>query len=787
MEITKEYPRIVVPGKAQSLKYQFDMPDYQNIPDEYSIVIPQQIDASAVNLLIDILQKITHQKQARFELVVNIEPTDRRIFQSMLDAQINGIRLHDVSGQTPIHLMELIDRANSDYILLCENHKNITMSIIETFLAHFQQTDFVYTDARKMALFHRGLITAVLPETSVNTSIQILVALAHAKKISTTVIGSKPNEHEYPTTLQSYMQQYRQRISLLLPLFTYVMFQIQQKLISIGLLPRHNKTEMVKTDRFYTSEYTLSKIKISRLAPRNLTTDEEIQAYQEEAMKEVEWNGQLIRTFAPFNEKTSAIRTVTPGQIVFLVVASCVWLISLNAFGIAVLVGTIGALIVFYLLDLLLNLFVVLRAMKSSPEIKIDDRLITTARDYNWPVYTILCPLYKEAEVAKQFVRAMSRIDYPVDKLQIMFLTEDDDEETRKAILKMRLPSYFEVITVPDGQPRTKPRACNYGLILARGEFVVIYDAEDMPDPLQLKKAVLAFDMHDEDLACVQAKLNFYNPTQNLLTRWFTAEYSVWFDLLLPGLQWLGVALPLGGTSNHFRTHILRKVGAWDPYNVTEDCDLGLRLANFRLHTTILDSTTYEEANSRFKNWIRQRSRWIKGYMLTYLIGMRRPWEYFTDNRLGDFLALQAIIGGRTYTLLVNWIMWLLVVVYIAFQAVITPLFHVLFPTPLLYMGMICLLFGNFFYVIIALLGAIRRQEYSLVKFVLFIPLYWGMMSIAAMMAFWQLLIKPHYWEKTQHGFHLQQTEQSPSSSFALHPVAIAYASDTGIHSAVRE
>ncbi|HAG99178.1 MAG TPA: glycosyl transferase, partial [Ktedonobacter sp.] len=157
---------------------------------------------------------------------------------------------------------------------------------------------------------------------------------------------------------------------------------------------------------------------------------------------------------------------------------------------------------------------------------------------------------------------------------------------------------------------------------------------------------------------CVQAKLNFYNPYQNLLTRWFTAEYSLWFDLILPGLQQAKLAIPLGGTSNHFPTQILRALGGWDAFNVTEDCDLGLRLSRYQMETVVLNSTTYEEANSKFKNWIRQRSRWIKGYMQTYLINMRRPWRYLRPGRLREFASLQLVIGGKTAFLFLNPFLW---------------------------------------------------------------------------------------------------------------------------------
>src|SRR5258708_5513213 len=187
-----------------------------------------------------------------------------------------------------------------------------------------------------------------------------------------------------------------------------------------------------------------------------------------------------------------------------------------------------------------------------------------------------------------------------------MLLLEEDDTETIETVKTMLLPSYVRTVIVPQSMPKTKPKACNYGLSFAKGKYLVIFDAEDMPDPLQLKKAYLGFQKVPSNVKCLQAKLSYYNSRQNLLTRFFTAEYALWFDLTLPGLQSLNSALPLGGTSNHFETVVLKKLKGWDPFNVTEDADLGVRLFQEGYRTAIIDSTTYEEATSSPKNWIRQ-------------------------------------------------------------------------------------------------------------------------------------------------------------------------------------
>ena len=472
---------------------------------------------------------------------------------------------------------------------------------------------------------------------------------------------------------------------------------------------------------------------------------------------------QQIQTFSPLPASASAVQTMTRGQVGFLVMLVLAWVASLVLWGATTLVASIGFITVVYLGDLLLTAMLAARTLNHSPEERISDALVTALADAEWPHYTILCPLYRETEVVTQFAHAMEALDYPKDRLQIMFLTEADDAATRNAILGLGLPPHFQVITVPDGELRTKPRACNYGLLRATGEYVVIFDAEDIPDPLQLKKAVLTFANHGADLACVQAKLNFYNPRQNLLTRWFTNEYTLWFDLTLPGLQWLKTALPLGGTSNHFRTATLQQVGAWDPFNVTEDCDLGLRLAQHKLRTVVLDSTTMEEANSRPKNWIRQRSRWIKGYLQTYLVHMRNPMKYVREGRIRDFLALQLVVGARSATLYVNPLMWALLGIYVAFRGTVEQTYHTLYPAPIFYMGMICLIFGNFIYIYTYMVACAKRREYGMMRWALLIPIYWAMMSVAASMALVQLIFKPYFWEKTQHGLHLKSAQTAVS------------------------
>lgn len=308
---------------------------------------------------------------------------------------------------------------------------------------------------------------------------------------------------------------------------------------------------------------------------------------------------------------------------------------------------------------------------------------------------------------------------------------------------------------MPHSFPKTKPKACNYGLTKATGEYTVIYDAEDIPDTQQLKKAVLAFRQSDPKIICIQAKLNFYNPHQNLLTRVFTAEYSLWFDLVLTGLQSIHAPIPLGGTSNHFRTNDLAKLKGWDSFNVTEDADLGMRLVKHGYRTAVIQSLTLEEANSSLKNWFGQRTRWIKGYIQTYLLHMRDPRGFIQTWREPHFLTFQLIIGGKVMSMFINPLMWIITVCYFVFRPQIGSFVDSFFPAPVLYMGIFSLLLGNFLYVYYYMVGCVKHGHDELVKYIWLVPFYWLAMSAAAWIAVYQFMVNPHHWSKTKHGLHL--------------------------------
>jgi cellulose synthase/poly-beta-1,6-N-acetylglucosamine synthase-like glycosyltransferase len=445
----------------------------------------------------------------------------------------------------------------------------------------------------------------------------------------------------------------------------------------------------------------------------------------------------------------SAYRQLSNGQAVALLAIGTVLVVSLVA----------NALITGLVISILLQagytaynafrLWLMYTAAKDPAEIVIEDREVAEVDRKGLPVYTLLVPLYREANVIGQLVAALSKLDYPKDRLDVKLLLEEDDKETIAAAREAGLPNFMELVVVPASEPRTKPKACNYGLAKARGEYVVIYDAEDVPESDQLLKAVIAFRNSPTEVACVQAKLDYFNPEQNILTKWFATEYANWFDLMLPALFSTRMPIPLGGTSNHLKTDVLRSIGTWDPFNVTEDADLGIRLHKAGYRTIIMNSTTYEEANANLVNWVRQRSRWLKGYIQTWLVHMRHPRKLIHDMGWRDALAFNAMVGGTPFTVLLNPWLWALTLSWY----ILGPNFsQQLFPGIVYYIAMMNLFIGNFVFVFINMVGLAKRQHWSLVIPAALTPIYWLLMSIAAWKGFWQLISRPWYWEKTTHG-----------------------------------
>jgi len=370
--------------------------------------------------------------------------------------------------------------------------------------------------------------------------------------------------------------------------------------------------------------------------------------------------------------------------------------------------------------------------------------------DQDLPVVTILAPVYKEAAVLDQLIGALGNIDYPDQLLDIKIIMEADDRETIQSARQLVFDSRFEIVIVPMGHPRTKPRALNYALEFARGDIVTVYDAEDVPHPRQLRAAAEAFAAADDRLACLQAPLNWYNHTRNWLTRQFALEYAVQFHAILPLLARLDLPLPLGGTSNHFRRAALIAAGGWDAYNVTEDADLGFRLAALGYRSDVIAPQTMEESPEEIRPWIRQRTRWLKGYLQTLAVQLRRP------SRLtpGIFVSLSMTISAAAVSAILHGPTVVCLFLLATVGSVNTHL-----PT----LGLL-----GMAYAVTMLCGsvAIRRAELRTRWIdVLRMPLYWPLQTFAAILALVELHLRPYFWAKTEHGFTKAAESECPSLS----------------------
>lgn len=377
------------------------------------------------------------------------------------------------------------------------------------------------------------------------------------------------------------------------------------------------------------------------------------------------------------------------------------------------------------------------------------------ALDAQLPVYTVLVPLYREANMVQGLIASLDQLAYPRSRLDIKLILEADDTDTLAAVSQQNLSAPYDLVLVPPAAPRTKPKALNYALQFAKGDFVVIYDAEDRPHPDQLREALAAFMAGPDTLACVQAPLLIHNPRQSWLSQLFAAEYAGLFTILLPALARFRFILPLGGTSNHFRRPVLEAVGAWDPFNVTEDADLGIRMVRLGYTTGTITAPTQEEAPPHFTPWLMQRTRWMKGWMQTWLVHMRTPVAFFRTTGWRGALSFHIMITGMLLSALFHPIFWAAMLwdgfgpggLFHQFQADSFPL-HSLFV-----LNGLTLFLGYLAGYLLSAYGLRRAGEPVPYLRLCLIPIYWLAISLAAWRALLHLLLRPHHWEKTQHGF----------------------------------
>lgn len=372
----------------------------------------------------------------------------------------------------------------------------------------------------------------------------------------------------------------------------------------------------------------------------------------------------------------------------------------------------------------------------------------------DWPSYTVLAAVYDEAEVVPQLIARLARLDYPADRLQGLLLLEAHDHDTLRAALATPRPPWLELFVIPPGTPQTKPRALNHALARATGELLTIYDAEDEPDPQQLRAAAARFAAdRDGRLGCLQAPLRIRRLGREgadpFFDRQFAAEYAALFETALPGLARLGLPFPLGGTSNHFRTAALRAVGGWDAWNVTEDADLGFRLAAEGYDLGVLVSPTFEPAPDRLSDWLPQRARWVKGYMQTFGVQTRDPPHWRTGVMAAFALTLGvAILAAFVHAPLLAFSLVGVVAGLWAGESWLAPA-----DVALLAAGWLCAMAA-------AAVASRRAARGLALSDLLLMPLYWPLHSLAAVHALVQLIRSPHHWDKTRHA---ARTGQPPA------------------------
>ena len=364
------------------------------------------------------------------------------------------------------------------------------------------------------------------------------------------------------------------------------------------------------------------------------------------------------------------------------------------------------------------------------------------ASDEDLPTLSVFVPLYREADVVPQLIDAISRLDYPRHLLDVKLLVEADDPETIAAVEAQALPVWFEVIPVPPGLPRTKPKALNYALAFARGEFIAIFDAEDAPFPTQARAAMDVFRKGPANLAVVQAPLQVHNGGDSWIARQFALEYAIHFRVWLPLLAQLRLPIPLGGTSNYFRRNMLQQVGGWDAWNVTEDADIGMRLARFGYDAGMVSPATLEEAPTRWRQWKNQRTRWVKGHLQTWLVMNRRPLRTMQDMGIVRYMSTHVTLGGGILAALLHGPLYVWIAAsFLGFGSV--EAWH-------------WIMFGLGYLSAVAAALASRSQHATL-STILTMPLYWPLQSWATIAALIEMRFKPHFWAKTQHGVTASQ------------------------------
>lgn len=370
---------------------------------------------------------------------------------------------------------------------------------------------------------------------------------------------------------------------------------------------------------------------------------------------------------------------------------------------------------------------------------------------FRLPRVSILVPLLKEKEIAGALITRLSRLTYPKSLLNVALVLEQGDTVTRDTLARTDLPEWISVIEVPEANSlTTKPRALNYALDFCHGSIIGVWDAEDAPEPDQLERVVNRFQNAPENVACLQGILDYYNTRTNWISRCFTIEYATWWRMILPGIARLGFVIPLGGTTLFFRRDILEKLCGWDAHNVTEDADLGVRLARQGYVTELLPTVTFEEANCRAWPWVRQRSRWLKGFLITWCVHMRDPRALLRDLGWKRFLGVQTLLLATFSQFACAPLLW-------SFWLTLFGMPHPVALTlgaPVMWTMAVCFIIAEILNLAISMFAVSGRDHRHLIGWVLTTPLYFPMGALAAYKGLHEFIVSPFFWDKTEHGVH---------------------------------
>ena len=420
-------------------------------------------------------------------------------------------------------------------------------------------------------------------------------------------------------------------------------------------------------------------------------------------------------------------------------------------------VATLAALVLWATLTLIV--VTALRAAAAVAQIARPDTVRPAARPLRPPVVTLFVPLFRETEIATHLLARLARLTYPPECLDICLVVEATDLQTQQVVAATALPPHVRVTVVPASGLQTKPRALNYALPFAEGSIVGVLDAEDWPAPDQIERVVERFHAAPDEVACLQGVLDFYNARQNWLSRCFAVDYATWFRIVLPGLARMGFVIPLGGTTVYFRRAALDAMGGWDAWNVTEDADLGLRLARYGYRTELIATVTREEANCRAWPWVKQRSRWLKGYAITLITHLRRPARLVDDLGPWKALGVLALFGGTLSQFLLAPVLW-------SFWLPLVGLPHPLadaLPPGVLLAGVTVFVVSELVTIAVAMIAVRAPSHRWLMPWVPSLMAYWPLGTVAAAKAFLELVRRPFHWDKTAHGVSAPDEAASPA------------------------